>query len=236
MTPALAAALLAGAAGLGFTLGGAPAARGAGAAAGIGFGLYFLVGSAAVGALQADGDLLLAQLVGSACGGAAAAPFLWRSQGADRLGLRAPGAKAIAGAAVVAGLSLGAAAGWSGLLGALDHPPAPQAVLEQLGRAAPGARAAGLVWAGLGAPLVEELLFRGALVSALRPAGTAAAAGGSAVLFGLAHAADPVAVPPLILMGVALASLRLRTGSTWACAVAHALHNLAALSVYLGAG
>jgi len=186
-----------------------------------------------VGALQAGGDLLTAQLVGSACGGAAALPFLWRARGAEGLGLRAPRGSDLGGAAATTAVSLGAAAGWSALLVGIGAPPEPQAVLGRLATAAPAARAAGLLWAGLGAPVVEELLFRGALVPALRRSGAGAAVFGSAALFGVAHAADPAAIPPLAVMGAALALLRLRTGSTWACVAAHALHNAVALAVYL---
>lgn len=92
-------------------------------------------------------------------------------------------------------------------------------------------------------PLVEELLFRGVLLSALLRRGrsrfsTAArnhwiAIGVSALIFGLLHLPDLsffwYAVPNLILLGVALAWLRLRSGSLWPGVLAHGCNNLLAV-------
>lgn len=92
-------------------------------------------------------------------------------------------------------------------------------------------------------PLVEELLFRGVLLSALLGIGRSrpAMAGRtrwiaillSALIFGLLHLPDLsffwYAVPNLMLLGVALAWLRLRAGSLWPAVLAHGCNNLLAV-------
>jgi membrane protease YdiL (CAAX protease family) len=83
-------------------------------------------------------------------------------------------------------------------------------------------------------PLVEELLFRGVLLSALlRRLRTAWAVLASAVLFALVHLPELhwlwYALPNLALLGVALAWLRLRSGSLWPAVIAHACNNLLAM-------
>ncbi|TGE02508.1 CPBP family intramembrane glutamic endopeptidase [Methylobacterium nonmethylotrophicum] len=83
------------------------------------------------------------------------------------------------------------------------------------------------LWLVVLAPLAEEMLFRGDLVGRLRrvlsPAATVAAA---TLVFVLCHAErgllQPVSVLPL---GVALAVLRLWTGSLWPCIALHAASN-----------
>jgi membrane protease YdiL (CAAX protease family) len=79
-------------------------------------------------------------------------------------------------------------------------------------------------------PLVEELLFRGALLSVLRTRlGDGWAIAVSAIVFGAVHLPDLdwlwYAVPNLILVGVFCAWLRVRSGSIWPGFVAHAANN-----------
>jgi len=90
-----------------------------------------------------------------------------------------------------------------------------------------------LVVASLG-PLVEELLFRGVLLSALLQrwrVGWAVAS--SSLLFALAHLPGLqyqwFALPDLALLALALAWLRLRSGSIWPGIVAHGVNNLLAV-------
>ena len=110
--------------------------------------------------------------------------------------------------------------------------------IEQLSRHAP------LVWrlvlavvaVSLG-PLVEELLFRGLLLSALLPrCGTPLAALLSATGFAAIHLPGLqwqwYALPQLILLGVALVWLRLRYQSLWPAVVAHGTHNALALTAW----
>lgn len=82
----------------------------------------------------------------------------------------------------------------------------------------------------VGAPVVEELFFRGLLLSALRARiGSVGAVLISAVLFGLAHF-EPLQFPVLALFGVLLGVLALRTGRLGPNICAHAAFN--ALAVY----
>lgn len=88
----------------------------------------------------------------------------------------------------------------------------------------------------VGAPLVEEIAFRGLLFSAIRKRGfgPAIAIGVSALAFALAHA-EPVRLPVLMVIGVILGFVRLRTGAIGACIVAHGVNNLpGAVFVVLG--
>lgn len=90
-----------------------------------------------------------------------------------------------------------------------------------------------LVVATLG-PFVEELLFRGVLLSALMQrcrAGWAVA--GCSLLFGLVHLPGLewqwFALPDLVLLAVLLAWLRLRSASIWPAVLAHSCNNLLAV-------
>jgi membrane protease YdiL (CAAX protease family) len=83
------------------------------------------------------------------------------------------------------------------------------------------------------APFVEELVFRGALLSGLAsrmPIGWAMLA--SAVVFGCVHLPDFkfawYPVPALVILGLASAWLRVRTRSLWPSITLHATNNLIA--------
>ncbi len=87
----------------------------------------------------------------------------------------------------------------------------------------------------LGAPLFEELCFRGLAFAAI--ARTASRAGlpavpwatiGSALLFALVHL-EPVRIPVLLTIGLVLSVLRARTGRVGASVIAHSLNNLIAV-------
>ncbi|HET6810373.1 MAG TPA: CPBP family intramembrane glutamic endopeptidase [Acidimicrobiales bacterium] len=82
----------------------------------------------------------------------------------------------------------------------------------------------------VGAPLAEELFFRGLLLRALRARiGTPGAVGVSALAFGLAHF-EPLQLPVLVLFGVVLGVLAVRTGRLGPSICAHAAFN--AVAVY----
>jgi membrane protease YdiL (CAAX protease family) len=77
----------------------------------------------------------------------------------------------------------------------------------------------------IGAPLVEELFFRGLLMRAIdHRYGVVPAVAGSAVIFGLAHF-ELLQLPALVLFGVVLALLAKRTGRLGPGIVAHATFN-----------
>ena len=96
--------------------------------------------------------------------------------------------------------------------------------------------------ATVGAPLVEELFFRGLLLRSLQNRfGPALAVAGSSVLFGLAHPNDLSAAGMVLIMvslaalAVLLAILVVRTGRLGAAIVAHAAFNAINLAVaFLG--
>jgi membrane protease YdiL (CAAX protease family) len=119
---------------------------------------------------------------------------------------------------------------WLALLSALGAAPEEQRLLEQISAAPGGLALAAGAYAVIGAPVAEELLFRGAMYAyvAERRGGVAASAVTGA-LFGLLHIADPAAVPPLMVMGVMLGELRRRGASLWPCIAAHALNNVLAV-------
>lgn len=84
------------------------------------------------------------------------------------------------------------------------------------------------------APLVEELIFRGVLLSGLmRRMKTGWAVAISALVFGCVHLPDFkfawYAIPTLVLLGVVLAWLRLHSRSLWPAVTAHAANNLVAV-------
>jgi uncharacterized protein len=74
-------------------------------------------------------------------------------------------------------------------------------------------------------PIGEELFFRGLGVRALAPLGDAAALAVSALAFALAHG-FLTGLPPLFLFGLAVAWVRLRSGSVWPGVIAHGTYNL----------
>lgn len=89
----------------------------------------------------------------------------------------------------------------------------------------------------VGAPIVEELAFRGLVFGVVRKRGlgTAWAVGVSAVLFSLVHF-EPARILVLLAIGIVLGMVRARTGSTGAAMIAHAAVNApGALFLLLGA-
>jgi membrane protease YdiL (CAAX protease family) len=79
----------------------------------------------------------------------------------------------------------------------------------------------------IGAPIVEELFFRGLLMRAIdHRYGAVAAVAGSSVVFGLAHF-EPLQLPALILFGIVLAILAQRSGRLGPGIIAHATFNAA---------
>jgi membrane protease YdiL (CAAX protease family) len=91
-----------------------------------------------------------------------------------------------------------------------------------------------VLYGALGAPLIEELLFRGFLLPPLtRAVGVSASVVLSGVLFGLAHLSDPDAIVPLVVLGIGLGWLRIRAGSIWPGVVIHAVNNTIALTASL---
>jgi membrane protease YdiL (CAAX protease family) len=86
------------------------------------------------------------------------------------------------------------------------------------------------------APILEEIVFRGfALPPLVRALGPVPAIAVDALAFGVLHLDDPVAVPPLAILGATLAWLRWRTQSLWPSFVLHFTNNLIAFLILLAA-
>lgn len=133
-------------------------------------------------------------------------------------------------------LFLALSASWAWVVELLGWGFEPQHLLSILADAPWSDRAVVLGYGALGAPLVEELMFRGFLLPPLqRRAGDVGAIVAGGTLFGLVHMTDPFAVVPLVALGVGLSWLRLRTGSIWPGVVVHVANNTIALVVSLTA-
>jgi len=75
------------------------------------------------------------------------------------------------------------------------------------------------------APLVEELLFRGVIMSGfIKNYSKTGAIIYSALLFALFHL-NPWQFPATFLLGIILGFVRIRTGSVLACILGHSIHN-----------
>jgi membrane protease YdiL (CAAX protease family) len=86
-----------------------------------------------------------------------------------------------------------------------------------------------IVMIGLAGPLVEELFFRGFLLTALAgPLGTLRAAAVTSIIFAAGHI-DLGVMVPFFVSGMLLSWLFLRTRSIWPPFLAHAAQNLLAL-------
>lgn len=146
-------------------------------------------------------------------------------------GLRVSGRDALTG--VLGGLAgLGAAAVVAAVVTAVRGKPFDSAVGElatQTTSASRGALVALAVTAAVGAPVVEELAFRGLLYGALEKFGQAPlwCVTWTAVAFALFHL-EPVRLPVLLALGLVLGLVRWRTGSTGAAMLAHLTVNLPA--------
>jgi len=160
-------------------------------------------------------------------------PVLWSHAQPPGFGLTRSGRPLFYAAAVVCGLALPIIGSW--LTQWLAHGHEVTQDIKQLGGATSLALRIPLVLVVISAgPLVEELLFRGLLLSALlqrMPVRWAVAA--SSLLFACMHLPELgwlwYAVPSLALLAAVLAWLRLYTGSLWPAVVAHGVNNLLAV-------
>ena len=164
-------------------------------------------------------------------------PRLWSMAQPPGFGFVRPDRPVFLLLALVIGLAAPVLGGWLTQWVAQGHPVTQN--IQQLGENTPlGWRIPLMLMVVSVGPLVEELLFRGVLLSALIPrCGRWGAAVLSSLAFALAHLPGlgwaPFAVPALLLLALALAWLRLRSGSLWPGVVAHAVHNLVAVAAWL---
>lgn len=97
-----------------------------------------------------------------------------------------------------------------------------------------GAYAANFVAVAVVAPIVEELLYRGAGVSLLLRFGAPVAVVATALCFGLGHGLV-LALPALVVFGLVTAVVRVRTASVYPCMLVHGLFNATSLIVTVAA-
>lgn len=158
----------------------------------------------------------------------------WRVSEPPGLGFVLPGRKIFFALAIVGGVL----APWLGSLLTQWLAGSHRVVqdIQQLGGQTPIAPRVALAIAVVCAgPLVEELLFRGVLLSALlRRWGTACAVLVSSAAFTVIHLPGLdyqwYALPNLLLLALLLVALRLRSGSIWPSVLAHATNNLLAVA------
>lgn len=157
-------------------------------------------------------------------------PRLWSQAQPPGLGVAWPRRSVFFALALAVGLT----APWLGALltGFLAHGHAVPQDIQQLGSATPLALRIPLMLVVVSVgPLVEELLFRGVLLSALlRRLGTGWSVAISSLAFALIHLPGLdfqwYALPDLLLLALVLAWLRLRSGSIWPAVLAHGVNNL----------
>jgi uncharacterized protein len=97
-----------------------------------------------------------------------------------------------------------------------------------------GAYAANFVAVAVVAPIVEELVYRGAGMSLLLRFGAPVAVIVTALGFGLGHGLV-LALPALVVFGLVTAVVRLRTGSVYPTMLIHGLFNATSLIVSVAA-
>lgn len=144
------------------------------------------------------------------------------------IGLGGANARGLPEALGVAATGFLVAAGWTVLVPALGGPPVEQAAFAGLDQAPLDARLLAGAFVVVGAPVTEELLWRGLVFGvASRRLTPRATLWVVAVLFAAMHGADPWAVPPVFALALGLGWLRARFGSVVAPMVAHVLFNAA---------
>lgn len=160
-------------------------------------------------------------------------PALWPLATPPGLGLTRPGHPLFYVLALVIGLAVPILGGW--LTEWLAHGQPVTQDIAQIGTNTPLALRLplALIVVSLG-PLVEELLFRGVLLSALLKYGRMPLAVLlSSLVFALVHLPGLgwhwFALPDLLILAVALAWLRLQSASLWPGVLAHGANNALAM-------
>lgn len=150
------------------------------------------------------------------------------------VGVRTAPAVAWVAAAGVVAVALGVSAAWAALLSLVGETPAQAGFSFLAGAADPRVVALSGAFIVVGAPVTEELVWRGLVYGAIgRRLGRGAAIGLSSVLFGAFHGADPLAVPPILVLGLLLAMLRDRAGSALPGILSHVVFNAVGFALLL---
>lgn len=163
-------------------------------------------------------------------------PPLWSRAAPPGFAMAQPAQPLFYLVAIVVGLAAPALGGWLTQLLAHGH-KVPQDIQQVGAEAALPLRMALMVIVVTVGPLVEELLFRGVLLSALmRRLRVGWAVTVCSLLFALVHLPDLgflwYALPDLALLAAALAWLRLHSGSIWPAVLAHGVNNLLAVAAW----
>lgn len=126
--------------------------------------------------------------------------------------------------------TVGFSVAWALLLDARGYVPDAQSIASALNNPQAWIRAGVVAFVVLGAPITEELLFRGwmqALVS--RRFGARVGVVLQAMAFAALHVDRLWAIPPLFFIGLVAGWLRYKSGSVLPCIAMHILNNSAAL-------
>lgn len=160
-------------------------------------------------------------------------PQLWRLAHPPGLGFILPRQRAFFIVAVLAGVIAPVLGGWMTQWFAQAHKVTQD--IQQLGVQTPlGMRVALVLVVISVGPLMEELLFRGVLLSALLQRWSVwPSVLTTSALFAVAHLSGLqfhwYAMPQLFVLALLLAWLRLRSGSIWPAVVAHGTNNMLAV-------
>lgn len=194
------------------------------------------IGAAGLRGGAIDAPDLTATVIGSAIGGLSAVVMILSESRPERLGLRGASGAAWLAAITLPAVNIGLSSAWVWLLSSVGVTQTTQALMDDMRGAESPALLLGVLYATLGAPIAEELAFRGLLQGWLAERrGAVSASVGAGLMFGALHLADPVAVLPLMVFGVALGELRRRGGGIGPCLLAHAGNNALAVIVGLNA-
>jgi len=149
---------------------------------------------------------------------------------------RVPIATVLLGAVLATVVGRGAAALWGVLITALDIDVAGMDTdPTQLFAPGPLGIAATVLVAVVLAPIAEEVVFRGVLLSALeRRWGSTTAIVASSGVFALMHV-TPFAIVPIFVLALVLGNLFVRTRSLTVCIAAHAVFNGVGLALLYAA-
>lgn len=178
-------------------------------------------------------------LVAGALGGATAImwwlvrrrwPLLWQRATPPGFGLAAPRDASFYAIAAAAGIALPIIGGLLTQFLAQGH-RVPQDIKQLGSHASLAAKFVLMMVAITIAPLIEELLFRGVLLSAwLKRLNVGWAIACTSLVFALVHLPDLkflwYGLPNLAMLGAAFAWLRLKSNSLWPAVIAHGMNNL----------
>ncbi|MCL6648499.1 MAG: CPBP family intramembrane metalloprotease [Chloroflexi bacterium] len=153
--------------------------------------------------------------------------------GTAALGFRPCSPRAFVAALGCLVLGLGIQVGYGLLLQALGLAQENPQRIDVLVGTTPASLAIALLSAALIAPIAEEAFFRGLVLQGLiGRLGAVGAVVVSSLLFALSHLV-PQVIPPIFLLGILLALLRLWSGSLWPAILLHSLFNtLSLVAVY----